>query len=170
MSMPEEILSSLPQIERSFVAVVLVPHACYLVHPLQTMVAVLVAKFSISVGVVVRYWAHKATEMFDNINHRQPETYWKDGTYRNVDRYPLVPLGIYWDHALQVSKVGKLLHPVCQVYWVACVLHAFFAKEPTEQEIVHYAVNNAVLTLMNVIRRTEGLCVKLQIYTRDRHI
>lgn len=89
-------------------------------------------------------------EVFDTLNFPEEpgKSVWKDGTYQNVDRYPIQPIGITWEHAVKTWFVRANFLIQFLKFLKYRVAFLFKAKDPTELDIIHYAINSTVLTLM----------------------
>ncbi|MFK7825590.1 MAG: hypothetical protein AB8G05_15675 [Oligoflexales bacterium] len=142
-------------------------------NPLYQIGTALAGGTFISVGSLIKHRADKAAEVFNGINgtlNKGSELSvesrsWKDGTYDKVDRYPITPLGISWDQALQSTNLEANYSVQFMKFIAYRFAHSIAAKEPTEQEIIKYALNSTILTLLNV--DTVGDHIQVQLDIKD---
>ena len=147
--------------------------ACLSIGLMQTelvyqMGALLAGASFITLGGLVKHRADKAANVFNRINDVENGGTtdcipWKDGTYKRVDRFSITPSGISWDHALQAADLEANYAIQFMKFLAYRLAHSVAAKEPTEQEIIRYALNSTILTLLDVENNEDHLEVKLDI-------
>ncbi|ANQ52920.1 hypothetical protein MY04_05935 (plasmid) [Flammeovirga sp. MY04] len=128
---------------------------CVLLFGVSQLLIVLVIHLRIKDSILV----------FNEINNEvdSKKLPWKDGFYQHVDRYPIRPIAISWKHSLHIIKL-KVNYSLQFLKFIAYrVLHIFFAKSPSENELVAYMLNSTILTLLDVEDRGDKLEVILRI-------